>query len=159
MAEGDGPAGEGPGEQRADGGEARLDVTAYVTVTQLPGEPILIFARSSTPFPMDETELETVFEGMDVLLGTTPRDRLHLVMDLREGPGRNDAAFERVQRKYRSSFFGAFRSTHVVVRSTVGRMQVERYERDQPTPVFAAFEDLEKAIAAARRAARESDRP
>ena len=121
--------------------------SAHVSVRQVPGEAILILERTEAPLPDEEQALDEAFLRFVRVLRSLPREALHLIIDTRRSPGRNDAVFERIQAKYRADIFTAFQSVSVVLASVVGRMQVARYEREAGHPDYGHFASLEEAIA------------
>ncbi|MEO0326820.1 MAG: hypothetical protein AAF447_28015 [Myxococcota bacterium] len=122
----------------------------YVALRHVSGERIVVMERSAVPFPEGEAEIEEAFLGFVTVLRGLPQAELHLIIDSRRAPGRNDEAFERVQRKYRRDLFNAFRSTTVVLASVIGRMQVARYEREAGRRDSGQFASVEDAIEALR---------
>jgi hypothetical protein len=84
--------------------------------------------RSSTPFASLE-ELDGVFARLGDALDALGRSRYGLLADLRAGPGRNDPQFEAAMERLRPRWTGGFRKVGVLVRSTVGLLQIQRHAR------------------------------
>ena len=69
-----------------------------------------------------------------------------ILMDFRDARARNDEAFENTMERFRDEVRARFRRVAVLVRTQVGRMQIERLNEgrsDAPT----VFEDREAALA------------
>ena len=126
-------------------------VTEHLTIRQVPGEGIIVLERTAVPFPESDVARDEVFAEFVAVLRELPRADLDMIIDSRRSRGRNDAAFERIQHKYRRDIFTAFRSASVVLASVVGRMQVERYEREGGATDYGHFSDVDEAIDALRR--------
>jgi len=77
---------------------------------------------------------------------TSTAGGLDLLVDARRAPGRNDELFERVQAEYRERLFGGFRRVAVVMASVAGRLQVERYRREQELGPMILCSDREDAL-------------
>lgn len=102
---------------------------AYFTVLVDERSAIVRTVRSSTPFASLE-ELEGVFTRLGDALDALGRSRYALLADLRAGPGRNDPEFETaMEQRHRPRWVGGFRKVGVLVRSTVGLMQIQRHAR------------------------------
>lgn len=102
---------------------------AYFTVLVDERSAIVRTVRSSTPFASLE-ELEGVFMRLGDALDALGRSRYALLADLRAGPGRNDPEFETaMEQRHRPRWVGGFRKVGVLVRSTVGLMQIQRHAR------------------------------
>ena len=61
------------------------------------------------------------FESVQVVRAGQP--------DLRAAPGRNDAEFEKLMDDLRPSWLRSFKKVGVLVKSTVGALQIRRYAR------------------------------
>lgn len=101
----------------------------YFTVLVDERRGIVRTIRSSTPFPSLE-ELGGIFTRLGDVLDALGRSRYGLLADLRAGPGRNDPEFEVVmEQHHRPRWVGGFRKIGVLVRSSVGVMQIQRHAR------------------------------
>ncbi|MFL5353560.1 hypothetical protein [Archangium sp.] len=101
---------------------------AYFTVLVDEQIGIVRTIRSSTPFASLE-ELDGVFARLGDALDALGRSRYGLLADLRAGPGRNDPQFEAAMERLRPRWTGGFRRVGVLVRSTVGLLQIQRHAR------------------------------
>jgi hypothetical protein len=109
--------------------DKRVFQDAYFTVLVDERRGIVRTIRSSTPFPSIE-ELGGIFTRLGDVLDALGRSRYGLLADLRAGPGRNDPEFEVVmEQRHRPRWVGGFRRVGVLVRSTVGVMQIQRHAR------------------------------
>ncbi|WP_257456919.1 hypothetical protein [Archangium lipolyticum] len=101
----------------------------YFTVLVDERRGIVRTIRSSAPFTSLE-ELEGIFTRLGESLDALGRSRYGLLADLRAGPGRNDPEFEAImEQRHRPRWIGGFRRVGVLVRSTVGVMQIQRHAR------------------------------
>lgn len=90
---------------------------------------------------LDDAHLELIRT-----LDTQPRVRLGIVVDLRLAPARNDPDFERAMVRHRPRLFESFVRRAVVVRSAVGRLNVQRHARNDGQGDLAVFTDLGAAL-------------
>jgi hypothetical protein len=98
--------------------------------TILVNEPmgLVLTRRGEKPFASVE-ELEAVFADFANALDRLDRARYALVADIRAVVGRNDPLFEPVMQRLSPRWFGGFRKVGVLVKSTVGVLQAQRYAR------------------------------
>lgn len=81
------------------------------------------------------TRTDRVFEDLhelaaahDALLPELARARSGpLLVDLRDAKGRNDPSFERAMAGYRRAMFEGFPTVVVLVRTAIGKLQVQRH--------------------------------
>ncbi len=73
------------------------------------------------------------------------RGRFALLVDLRDGPMRNDPAFEQVFRDRQRQLFGGFRRVALLVRTAVGALQINRQARAMGRTAVV-FHDEQAAI-------------
>ena len=73
------------------------------------------------------------------------RERYGLLIDVRAAPGRNDPEFEKQFEPMRQRMQRGFRRVAVVVKSVHGKLQVQRYAREDGIP-NAAFDDRSAAV-------------
>jgi len=92
-----------------------------------------------TDVPTMEADTEIVVSLFDKL----GRDRKKLLVDLRDGPRRNDPQFEDAMQRLRPRFFRGFRGAAVLVRSAVGALQVKRHMREDGFGVEVFFDEQE----------------
>jgi hypothetical protein len=100
----------------------------YFTVLVDEQRGIVRTVRSEKPFD-SLAELEGVFGRLGMALDALGRSRYGLLADLRSGPGRNDPEFESTMERLRPLWVGGFRKVGVLVRSSVGVMQIQRHAR------------------------------
>ena len=82
--------------------------------------------------------------GREAIVGVPPT--WSLLIDSREGPARNDPAFEELLARVRGPIVSRFARSAVLVQSAVGRLQVARYAReDRASP--GVFTDEAAALA------------
>ncbi len=97
--------------------------------------------RSDKPFGALE-ELDGIFARLGSALDTLDRSRYGHFADIRAAPGRNDPPFEAAMERLRPLWIGGFRKIGVLVRSTVGQMQIQRHaRRDGVTRLISQDED------------------
>jgi len=72
-------------------------------------------------------EIATSFWEIDNCLRSTDTSASSLLIDLRPIVGRNDPEFEAELAPLRSALLSRFRRAAFVVRTTIGRLQLERY--------------------------------
>jgi hypothetical protein len=103
---------------------------------------ILILRRTSRDYPdvwLMEQDLESVIATFDEV----GRDRRKLLVDLRDGPRRNDPQFEDAMRRFRPRLFRGFRGSAIVVRTAVGALQVKRHMREDGAGVEVFHDEAE----------------
>jgi len=105
----------------------------YFTVLVDERRLIVRTVRSEKPFDSLEA-LDGVFERLGMALDALGRSRYGLLADLRSGPGRNDPEFEAILERLRPLWVNGFRRVGVLVRSTVGLMQIHRHARRDGVP-------------------------
>lgn len=74
------------------------------------------------------------------------RARYGLLLDVRLAPGRNDPDFEAAMVQPRRELFGAFERRAVLVKTTIGRMQVARISHEQAKEDVQIFLDETEAL-------------
>ncbi len=103
------------------------------------------YTRSAEPFASLDDAMNEFREigGVDAGL---PRSELSLLTDIRLVPGRNDDAFETAVASRRNELFGGFRKRATLVRTLVGKLQVQRLNR---ASILATevFDDEDAAVA------------
>jgi hypothetical protein len=103
------------------------------------------YTRSSVPFE-SLADVEAMFRELASANTTIDRTHLGLLSDVRAAPGRNDEAFEKAFFEHREALFGGFRRRAVLVRSVVGKLQVQRLNRTSPMEM-QTFDDEAAALA------------
>ncbi|WP_331115353.1 hypothetical protein [Archangium sp.] len=84
--------------------------------------------RGDKPFGTLE-DLDGIFARLGDALDTLDRSRYGHLADIRAAPGRNDPQFEAAMDRLRPRWIGGFRKIGVLVRSTVGLLQIQRHAR------------------------------
>jgi hypothetical protein len=83
--------------------------------------------RRTTRRYADISEIGPSFAAVDEQLRALEPGASSLVVDLRAIVGRNDSAFETALAPLRRDLLRRFERTAVLVRTTIGRMQLQRY--------------------------------
>lgn len=121
-----------------------LSADPYFRVLADDATRVVRLVRSPKTFPSLEAITET-FAAVERVLVGVPLDWA-LLIDVREGPLRNDPQFEDFLGRARGAIVSRFARVCVLVKSAVGRLQVERYAReDRRSP--RVFRDEADAIA------------
>jgi hypothetical protein len=106
---------------------------------------------------VDESSRSDIALEEALRLNRLGRARLGLLVDVRYGPSRNDPEFEDSLREARRPIFDGFRCVAILVKTEAGKLQVQRYHREdgEPTRVFhdeaAALAYLDSAAPSSRR--------
>lgn len=106
---------------------------------------IVRYVRSAEPFESID-DATRMFDDLVLANDRVARRDLGLLSDVRLAPGRNDEAFEGVVAARRNELFGGFRKRAVLVRTMVGKLQVQRLNRASVTAADV-FDDEVAAIA------------
>lgn len=118
--------------------------TELVLLRWDPHKSAVIMTRTEAELPHDQTELRAFFQMLVDAIATINRSSHDFVIDSRESMGRNDEAFETVKREFEQNLFGGFKTVSVVLRTEIGRLQVQRYNDDlseQDMQVFPTVDD------------------
>ncbi|RYE86949.1 MAG: hypothetical protein EOO75_15105 [Myxococcales bacterium] len=102
------------------------------------------YERTSLGFD-DVDSIDRTHDAIMRVLETIDRSRLVLLVDLREGPARNDPAFEQAMARHRPRILGGYRRVASLVRTAVGKLQVGRHLRDDGL-VFQVMHDEDEAL-------------
>lgn len=116
----------------------------YWHLTLEHGGQIVRATRTSTAYQ----SIQAFLDDVDVIvpkLDAIGRAGRCLLTDIREGPGRNDEAFEQAIAKAVPGFSRGFRRDAVLVRTVVGSLQVKRYPGPQGKSL-AVFLDEAAAV-------------
>ena len=105
---------------------------------------VLRLARTPVP-TVDLEEFNATFTAIHQVLRQLDRRRLGLLVDLREGPMRNDPEFERALEHHRRQLCEGFACVVVLVRTATGKLQVKRHAREDHTG-FEVFDDERAAL-------------
>jgi hypothetical protein len=105
----------------------------------------LVWVRRCNKKFQNTFEMKESFEGIAFSLSGLPRERLKMLIDLRSGPQmRNDPEFEAIMLPYRRAMPEKFAKSAVLVRTAVGKLQVNRYNRqdnNDNTPIVCDTEE------------------
>ena len=100
--------------------------------------------RHDVPFDTLE-DVVTAYGGAAEALERMDRARMGVVVDLRSAPSRNDPEFEQALAPHRKRFLHGWVRTVILVRSQVGRMQVQRHGGDDGGKPIVVTEPAEAA--------------
>ncbi len=106
----------------------------------------LRFRRTSVPFASKE-EIQAQLVDADRFLAGLDRSKLGMLLDMRDGPMRNDAAYEEALGGRDLRFFSGFARFATLVRTQVGKLQVMRRTRAVGVD-RSVFTDEGEAVAA-----------
>ena len=102
----------------------------WVTIERDPSNRIIIYRRTTLPFASTH-EMASAFDAVRMAVADMPLHDWSLLIDTREGPMRNDDAFEAALRPFRQQFTQRFARTATLVKTAVGKLQVARYAREE----------------------------
>lgn len=119
-----------------------LHEDAWFRVEHNPSDAVFRVARSSAPFA-DVPAAERAYREVDAALSAVPRGA-RLLLDLRDAPPRNDEAFESMVERVRDRVFARFDRVAVLVRTAVGKLQVQRMNKGQSHATI--FDDEDRAF-------------
>lgn len=109
--------------------------------------PVLI-ARRLEKHSGDMVGFLRSFDGFYAAMGDGEMSAFRLLIDLRQSVGRNDPEFEQRLVERRRELFRRFGRTAVLVRSAIGRLQVQRHiDEDGFSGVVAVFSSEPEALA------------
>jgi hypothetical protein len=118
--------------------------TPYFTIETDLGDNLVRVRRSAEPFPT-LLAMERDFEEIAAVLDRMGRDRKRLLIDLRDGPRRNDPEFELAMVRLRPKLLRGFPYLAAIVRTAVGALQVKRHMREDGVGA-EVFNDEQDAI-------------
>jgi hypothetical protein len=121
---------------------ALLAQSPYFEVYHADTHQALVVRRTPKPFE-NLLIMEGAFHEVFATFRKFSRPSTRLVVDLRDGPSRNDPAFEEALRPLRQELLRNFQKIAFLVKSVVGGMQVQRHHREDPFPgqTFYAEDD------------------
>jgi hypothetical protein len=119
--------------------------TRHFTAEGLVGSRVIRVVRTREPFE-SLTELDDSFRELNAYLDSRGRAKHRLLVDTRQAPSRNDTAFERAFAPHRTRMLAGFERRAVLVRSVVGKLQVQRHAREDEVDSHA-FTDEAEALA------------
>jgi hypothetical protein len=130
--------------------------TPHVTISRGTGESFVRIARTAEPI-RSLAEIDVVEDALERAAPKSERDKLGLLMDVREAPLRNDPEFEQTIAPRVARLGVGFARTAVLVRTAIGKLQVARQSRGATGSAIATFDDEKGAIAFVA-SVRDSDR-
>lgn len=98
---------------------------------------VVRLVRSSTPFPTLEAAQRSFDSVASSMIGL-PATGWGLLVDTRDAPVRNDEGFEEILARARGPIVARFGRAAILVASSLGKLQMARYAREDPRspPVF-----------------------
>lgn len=120
--------------------------TELVLLLWDPHKNAVIMIRTEAELPRETDALREFFQSLVDAVVTIDRPSHDFVIDSRESKGRNDEAFEEVKREFEERLFGGFKNVSVVLRTEVGRLQVQRYNDDLPEQDMRVFPTVDDAL-------------
>jgi hypothetical protein len=106
--------------------------------------------RKATPFASGEALRLAALEVERAVAGFP--EGTGLLIDARDAPARNDREFEEQFTRARRPILAHFGRVAVLVRSAVGKLQVNRYAREDGVAAQLTFDDEAQALEFLRRA-------
>lgn len=116
---------------------------AHVEVSLLDGKVVRFVRKRS---PGEKLTVLEVWGPVEQAVKDWPRASHALLVDMRTALGRNDAEFETSFEPIRKRLTAGWRAVALVVASTSGRLQVQRYAREDGLSL-GVFEDADAALA------------
>jgi hypothetical protein len=116
----------------------------FVLSIDRPGR-IVRYARTSLPYPSTE-EVARSLKGIGTPARSYDPASVGLLVDLRDGPLRNEDDLESAIGHQRTRFFTNFAGVAVLVKTAVGALQMSRLNKQDRLP-YEVFQDEAKALA------------
>lgn len=116
----------------------------WVTITLTPAQGLVRYQRSAVPYP-SMADLEGSFAKVREVVERIPPG-LRLLIDVRQAPPRNDAAFEAKVNGVLDAFTARFVRHATLVKSAVGKLQTARLAQERGA-VPHVFADEAEALA------------
>jgi hypothetical protein len=125
----------------------KIWTTPHWTLERVIGSTVVRMRRTAEPVT-DAQAFEADFEAYQRAMPRAERATLSLLIDLRDGPLRNEPGFEAIIRRNQRQLVGGFRRYAVLVRTSVGRLQVTRQARESGRGgTTTIFQDEKEALA------------
>jgi hypothetical protein len=99
--------------------------TKHWTLERDVGKKFFRVRRTAEPFGSPD-ELKVAFDRMERALHALDLTRYALLLDIREGPMRNDPQFERTVRPYQEAIMQRFGRVAILVKTPAGKLQANR---------------------------------
>ncbi len=123
---------------------AEITRDAFWTVERTAIPPMIRVTRSGAAFEREEDIVSSSQAVLDAM-ARFDRAKYRLLVDLREGPLRTDKAFEARFERFRVDMLKGYARVAILVRSAVGKLQVQRHAREDATPL-QVFDDEKAAL-------------
>ncbi len=120
--------------------------TETVLLRHHPVKRVIVMTRTEIDLPLDVVPLRAFFQSIVDATEGIDRTTHEFVIDSRDVVGRNDETFESLKREYEGPLLGGYRRVSVVVRSQIGRLQVNRYNEVLHERTMEIYDTLEEAI-------------
>lgn len=121
-----------------------LHACPHFRVTSAAG--LVTLTRTPTPFA-SLSEIDPCLAAVNTALADIPRATTSILIDTREGPVRNDPGFEDAFAPGRKRILAGFARAAILVRTATGRLQAQRYTRDDRLDTVRIFDDEHLALA------------
>ena len=122
-----------------------LFANAHVTVTYDEARAFVRYTRTHAAFATLD-ELRETHDRIELALPRPMPPNAKLLADVREAPPRNDEVFEAELTRKLERFMRHFAARAVLVKSAVGRLQVQRLGRPFGADGPAVFDDEARAL-------------
>jgi hypothetical protein len=100
----------------------------------------LVFARRTGAAFESAQQIRDCFHDIEFKLSDVPREHYHLLVDARNGPGRNDRGFELVIEEERGKLLFGFARNAALAATAAGRLQIQRFAKQDSREVLATDE-------------------
>ena len=118
--------------------------TPYVVISRLPGLRIIRFKRLAE-IVNDVEIMHKTFQDSIATLDSVDRSQHGLLVDLRDGPLRNDPQFEGAFMTYSQRLYGEFAAIAVLAKTSVGKLQINRFAKMSGI-AMSLFDDEGEAV-------------
>jgi len=108
---------------------------------------VITMVRSRVELPREYAGLRAFYRELVGSFDGIDRPRYALIVDGRAPVGRNDEVFEAVQTEFAEQLFGDYRKVLALVTSTVGKLQIGRYNASRDMDATEVFFDIDEAFA------------
>jgi hypothetical protein len=115
----------------------------YLRVGAIPASRVIVIER--TAVHSGDADLAEVFGPAEDALRKVERGKFGLLVDVRLAPGRNDSEFEKAFQPYRQRLQRGFRRVAILVETTYGKLQCQRYAREDGA-ANCVFDDYATAV-------------
>ncbi len=100
----------------------------FAEIVFVPSRQLVWIIRTGTPF----TDVQVASRDFQLATEAMPKDlsKLRLLVDVRRVIGRNDPQFEDMFDQFRRQIFVGFARSAILVKSAIGRLQIQRLGRE-----------------------------